>query len=276
MREVGVAYVEADADAVEVADVEDFEDVLGRGDFVLQVFDEEADAEGVGEGLEVLDGGEGVFEGAGVPGVALLAEVEDAGADGNLLGGLEGALDLVHGGDAVGFFGVDEIDVRGDVAGPLAASAVAEVEGLVERGGDAGVAEPGGDVADGGAVVVVEVMAGGEDLDGLDTIGRAGFVEGVEQAGVKALLEEDVGGEGGLHHFLRYSRAGRVWLRMWRGGSGSVGSGVRLESEGQICGRLNGMSWSMRRLCWFVLPGCCWGRLGAGGGGSGDSGERWA
>ena len=45
-------------------------------------------------------------------------------------------------------------------------------------------AEPGGDVADGGAVVVVEVMAGGEELDGLDTIGRAGFVQGVEQAGV--------------------------------------------------------------------------------------------
>ena len=202
--EVGVAYVEADADAVEVADAEDFEDVLGRGDFVLQVFDEDADAEGVGEGFEVLDGGEGVFEGAGVPGVALLAEVEDAGVDGNLLGGFEGALDLVHGGDAVGFFGVDEIDVRGDVAGPLAASAVAEVEGLVERGGDAGGAEPGGDVADGGAVAVVEVVAGGEDLDSLG----AGFVEGVEQAGVEALLEEDVGGEGGLHHLLRYSRAG--------------------------------------------------------------------
>jgi hypothetical protein len=33
-------------------------------------------------------------------------------------------------------------------------------------------------------------MAGGEDLDGLG----AGFVEGVEQAGVEALLEEDVGG----------------------------------------------------------------------------------
>jgi hypothetical protein len=37
---------------------------------------------------------------------------------------------------------------------------------------------------------------------------RAGFVEGVEQAGVEALLEEDVGGDGGLHHLLRYSRRG--------------------------------------------------------------------
>jgi len=188
--EVGVAYVEADADAVEVADAEDLQNVLGGGDFVLQVFDEEADAERVGEGLEMLNGGEGVFEGAGVPGVAFVAEMEDAGVDGNLLGGLEGALDLVHGGDAVRFVRIDEIDVRGDVAGPLPASAVAEIEGLVERGGDACVAEPCGDVADGGAVVVVEVMTGGEDLDGLGP----GFVEGVEQAGVEALLEEDVGG----------------------------------------------------------------------------------
>jgi hypothetical protein len=211
---VGVADIEADADAVEVADAEDFEDVFWSGDFVLQVFDEDADAEGVGEGFEVLDGGEGVFEGAGVPGIALLAEMEDAGVDGNLLGGFEGALDLVHGSDAVGFFGIDEIDVGGDVAGPLAASAVAKIEGLMERSGDAIGAEPGGDVADGGAVAVVEVVAGGKDLDGLDTIGRAGFVEGVEQAGVEALLEEDVGGEGRLHHLLRYSSAGRVWLLM--------------------------------------------------------------
>jgi hypothetical protein len=202
--EMGVAYVEADADAIEVTDTEDLENVLGGGNFVLQVFDQDANAEGVGEGLEVLDGGEGVFEGAGVPGIVLLPEVEDAGVDGHLLGGLEGALDLVHGRDAMGFVRVDEIDVRGNVPGPLPASPVAEVEGLVERGGDAGVAEPGGDVADGGAVVVIEVMTRGEDLDSLG----AGFVEGVEQAGMEALLEEDVGGEGGLHHLLRYSRAG--------------------------------------------------------------------
>ena len=65
--QVRVAYVEGDADVVEVADVEDFEQVLGGGDFVLQVFEQDFDAERVGEGLEVLDGGEGVFEGAGVP-----------------------------------------------------------------------------------------------------------------------------------------------------------------------------------------------------------------
>ncbi len=204
MREVGVAYVEGDTDAVEVADVEDFEDVFGGGDFVLQIFDEDADAEGVGEGFEVFDSGEGVLEGAGVPGVVLLAEVEDAGCEGDLLGCLEGALDLVHCGDAVGFFGIDEIDVRGDVAGPLPASTIAEVEGLVERGGDACVAEPCGDVAYGGAVAVVEVVAGGDDFDGLGSAP----VQGVEQAGVEALLEEDVGGHGGLHQFLKYSSGG--------------------------------------------------------------------
>ena len=80
--------------------------------------------------------------------------------------------------------------------GPLPRSV--RINGLVERGDYACVPEPGGDVADGGAVAVVEVMAGGKELDGLG----AGFVEGVEQAGVKALLEEDMGGDGGLHHLL--------------------------------------------------------------------------
>jgi hypothetical protein len=60
---------------------------------------------------------------------------------------------------------------------------------LVERGGDFVEAEPGGDVADGGAVGVIEVVAGGEELDGLGSAA----VKGVEQAGVQALLEEDVG-----------------------------------------------------------------------------------
>ena len=74
----------------------------------------------------------------------------------------------------------------------------------MECGGYAAGAEPGGDVADCGAVGVVEVMPGGEEFDGC----RARFVQRVEQTGVKALLEEDVGGDGGLHHFLRYSRGG--------------------------------------------------------------------
>jgi hypothetical protein len=37
----------------------------------------------------------------------------------------------------------------------------------------------------------------------------AAVVQGVEQAGVQALLEEDVGGEGGSHHFLRYRSGAR-------------------------------------------------------------------
>ena len=102
-----------------------------------------------------------------VPDVVFVAEVQGTGGDGDLLGGLEGALDLVHGGDAMGLFGVDEAEVGGDVAGPLGVGAVAEVDGLVERGAGVGGTEPVGDVADGGAVGVVEVVAGGEELDGL-------------------------------------------------------------------------------------------------------------
>ncbi len=95
--EVGVAEVEGDAYVGEVAGGEDFEEVFGGGDFVLEIFEEDLYAEGMGEGFEVLDGGEGVFEGAEVPGIVLEAEVEGEGGEGDLLGGLEGALDLVHG-----------------------------------------------------------------------------------------------------------------------------------------------------------------------------------
>ena len=84
--EVGVADVEAEADVVKVADTDDLEEVLGRGDLVLKIFEEDADAERMREGFEVLDSGEGVFECADVPRIVLVAEVEDDGLDGELLG----------------------------------------------------------------------------------------------------------------------------------------------------------------------------------------------
>ena len=201
---MGVADVEAEADVVEVAYADDLQEVFRSGDLVLEVFEENANAERVGEGFEVLDGGEGIFEGAGVPKLVLVAEMEDDGLNGELFGGLESALDFVHGVDAAGFFGVDEVEVGGYVPGPLGVGAVAGVDGLVERSGDVVGTEPGGDVADGGAVGLVEVVAGGEELDGLGSA----VVKGVEQARVQTLLEEDMGGDGGLHHLLRYSRGG--------------------------------------------------------------------
>jgi hypothetical protein len=186
--EVGVAEVEADAYVVEVAYADDLEEMLGGSDFVLEIFEEDADAEGMREGFEMLDGGEGVLEGAGVPEVVLVAEVEDDGLDGELLGGLESALDLVHGVDAAGLFGIDEVEIGSYVAGPLSVGTVAGVDGLMKSGGDFVGAEPGGDVADGGTVGVVEVVAGGEELDGFGSA----VVKGVEQARVQALLKEDV------------------------------------------------------------------------------------
>jgi hypothetical protein len=222
--EVGVADVETDANAVEVTDLDDFKEVLGGGDFVLEVFEEDADAEGVSEGFEVLNGCEGVLECASVPGVVLLAKMQGTGGDGDLLGGLKGALDLVHGGDAAGLFGVDEVQVRGDVAGPLGVGAVADVQRLVERAADIVRAEPCGDVADGGAVGVVEVVAGGEDFDGVG----AAAVEGVEQARVQALRKKDMGGDSGLHHLLRYSsgasRSGEGVVEIGYGGSARIGT----------------------------------------------------
>lgn len=196
VAEMGVAYVEGNAYVAEVTDAKNLEEVLGGGDFVLEVFEEDFDAEGMGEGLDVLDGGEGVLKGAGVPGVVLEAEMEGDGGDGNLLGGLEGALDLVHGVDAVGLLGRDEGEGGGDVARPVFGLLAGE-DGLVKGGRGAGVAEPGGDLAELGAVGVVEVMAGGEEFDG----SGAAVAKGVKQAGVQALLKEDVGREAGLHRF---------------------------------------------------------------------------
>jgi hypothetical protein len=101
----------------------------------------------------------------------------------------------------------DEVEVGGDVAGPLrgvsaavGAAAVGEEDGLVKDGADGVGAEPGGGLADGLRIGVVEVVAGSEELDGHGAGSTgAGGEQGVEMAGVEAVLEEDVGGESGMH-----------------------------------------------------------------------------
>jgi hypothetical protein len=198
---MGVADVQADADAIEVADAKYLEEIVRGGDLVLEIFEQDAYAEWMSECFEMLDCGERVFEGARVPGIVFVAEVEHTGVDGNLLCGLEGALDLIHRADAMGFFDVDEIDIRSHVARPLSASSIAKEDGLMQRRGYAGVAKPDGNVADSGAIGVVEVMTRGEELDSFGTA----FMEGIKQARVQALLKEDVCGYRRLHQILRYS-----------------------------------------------------------------------
>src|SRR6185437_12343147 len=108
---------------------------------------------------------------ARVPAVVLAAEVQHAGLDGNLLGGFERALHLVHRRDTRGLLHVDEVQRGGGVAAPDALVVRIE-EWHVHRRRDGVGLEPRGYVAYGGAVGVVEVMARGEEFDGLSA-GRA-------------------------------------------------------------------------------------------------------
>ena len=193
--EVEVADVEADADRVEMAGLEDGEQVLRGGDLVLQVLQQQAHAERRGEGLEVLDGSERVLDGRLVPGRVPEAKVKDNGDKRDLFGGLERTLDLVHGCDTLGLFRRKQVEIGRDVARPLGVRAIGDIDGLMQHRAHIVGAKPGGEFAHGRRVGVVEVMACGEDLDGA----RAGDRDGVQQAGLQALLEEGVGGDSWLH-----------------------------------------------------------------------------
>lgn len=166
--------------------------MLGRGDVVMQCFDERLAHERMREGFDVLNGGERVVDGAFAPRVVRGAEVEDDVVDVDLLGGFEGALDFVHGVNAAGFFDVDEVERGSDVAAPLRACFK---EWLMDGGAGAVGAKPLGDLFDGGAVGVVEVVPGSEDFDAFGP----GAFERVEMAGVKPLMQKHVGGNSPFH-----------------------------------------------------------------------------
>src|ERR1700746_1588591 len=96
----------------------------------------------------------------------------------NLLGDFESPLDFIHGFDASCAIGGSHVDRRSAGAPELVVPKQGSVHGV--QGNPAG-AKPVGDLAHVMlAVGVVEMLAGGEDLDGL---GPAAF-ETVQQAGV--------------------------------------------------------------------------------------------
>ena len=200
--DVGVAGVEAEPYAVEMADAGDFNEA-GRGsEVVVEVFEQELDAERGGEGLEVLDGGEGEVEGFGGPAVVLKAEVEDAGAEGNLLGGFEGAFDLVHGFNALALGTADEVQGGLGVTAPVDLVLCGE-ERHVHGGSDGIGAKPGADLPHRAAVGVVELVPRGEDFDRLGP----GLAQGVEGAGGETVGKEEVAGDA-EGHASRVSRCG--------------------------------------------------------------------
>ena len=190
--DVGMAEVKTDADVGQVAHLEDDEQVGRRGGLAGEILDEQADAKGAGKGAEVFEGVDGELDAALGPAVVAHAEVEDEVAEGDLLGGFEGALDLVHGIDAAGFLRVQDVDGGRTGAAHLA---VREERGVHGKGLERVGAEPGGQLGDVLAAGVVEVLAGGKDFDCLGT----GPVSELQQAGVEALVEEQVRGQDSQH-----------------------------------------------------------------------------
>src|ERR1035437_2288315 len=90
--------------------------------------------------------------------------MHDEVAEGDVLGGFEGALDLVHGGDAARLVRVRQID--GGSAG--AAHLAIGIKRGVHRPGLEGIrAEPRSQLTDVFAAGVVEVLTRGKDFDRL-------------------------------------------------------------------------------------------------------------
>lgn len=183
--DVRMAEVEADAEGVEVAYGEDVLEVDGGGGSAQQVLKQNADAERAGKGCEMLDGRQGMFDGLGGPLIVAFTEVENEVFEAQVLGRFEAALDLIHGCDAAAFVGMDDVDGRCTGTSALEVG----IDGRMKRpeGGGVGT-EPAGELVYVLAAGVVEVLAGGEDLNGFG----AGAGNLIKQAGVQTLIEEDM------------------------------------------------------------------------------------
>ena len=118
--DVGMPEVQTDSDVGEVSHLENEEQMHRGGGLADEVLDEQTDAEGTGKSAEVLERGDGVLDAALRPTVVAFAEMEDKVAEMDLVGGFEGALDLVHGVDAAGLLGMQDVDAGSAGAAHLA------------------------------------------------------------------------------------------------------------------------------------------------------------
>ncbi len=143
----------------------------------------------------MFEGGGGVFHGAEGPRFVFFAEVHDQLLEGNVFGGFEGALDLVHGVDAAGFLRVHDVDGGSAGAAHFAVGKKRGVHGIRFewiRG------EPGGQLHDVLAAGVVKVLARGKELDALGAGARCGF----QQTGVQSLLQKKMCGKNWQHTLM--------------------------------------------------------------------------
>ena len=162
---VGVAAIEADSDIVEVHGMDELDEAIGRREFVGNVFEQHPHPERLGEGAQMLDGGHCRFELLIVKSLVWVADVLHEKAIRNIFGDFKRALDLIHGLDAFGAVGRGNVDGGRTGAAPFVVGVQGRVHG-VER--NSGGFKPVGDFADVLlAVGVIEVLASGEDFDGL-------------------------------------------------------------------------------------------------------------
>jgi hypothetical protein len=61
VRKMRVASIEADADSVEVANLQHFQQMLGRGNFVVQIFEQALHPKRMGKGFEMFNGGKRIL-----------------------------------------------------------------------------------------------------------------------------------------------------------------------------------------------------------------------
>src|ERR1017187_2865575 len=183
---VRMSAIEADANVVEVHGVDEFDEPLGRGKLVGNVFDQHANAKWLGKGAQVLDRGHRRFEFLVVKLLVGIADVLHEKTKRNKFRDFERALHLVHGLNASGAIGGGDVDGRRTGASPLVIGVQGRMHGVEWN---AGGAEPFSNFTNVLlAVGVVEVLAGGEDFDGLGSR----LDEFVEQARMQSFLHINV------------------------------------------------------------------------------------
>src|ERR1017187_8765967 len=182
---VRMAQIQANSNLVKVAGLEDDHKVLGCRCLTQQVLHQQTHAQGSGKRAQMLERNGRIIHGSWGPSVGSLAEVHNQVAKGDMLGGLDGPLDLVHSVDAAGFLRMQQVDPRSAGAAHIAV----RVKRRVHRPNLELVGtKPAGQLCDMIAAGVIEVLAGGKYFDSL----RSGPGGKLHQPWLQTLVQKQV------------------------------------------------------------------------------------
>src|SRR5271170_7999 len=189
---VGVSDIQTEVQ-LQMSLFQEINQPLGAGQLIGGIFEQYFHAARAGEQIQLLERRERGLHLALVVFFLENADVLNQVTERNDFRNIQGSLDLVEHVQPLRFYGLGNVDMR---VGARSSPDFVTVHGRMQRMEfQLGIPEPMAELVDLGAIPIVQMLAGAEDLYGR----HARLVDSIEPDGIQTMIDHQVGGQNVVH-----------------------------------------------------------------------------